>query len=88
MSLGECASFLSLPWDDPLHGRRLEDDLRIRNIALFQGSKKYPDLEVLIEKPHDAHVCEYCQGTGVSPFAEKLSTDAIVCYCGGLGWIP
>ena len=81
---GEIRSFL---WDDTLHGK-VEYDPRIRNLALFQGSKKYPDLEGLIEKPDDACVCSYCQGTGVAPFSEQLNADTIVCYCGGLGWIP
>ena len=81
---GEIRSFL---WDDTLHGQ-VEYDPRIRNVALFQGSKKYPELEVLIEKPNDANVCEYCKGTGIAPFAEELNTDALVCYCGGLGWVP
>ena len=81
---GEIRSFL---WDDTLHGQ-VEYDPRIRNLALFQGSKKYPELEVLIEKPNDAHVCQFCQGTGIPPDAEKLNTAGIVCYCGGLGWVP
>jgi len=81
---GEIRSFL---WDDTLHGQ-VEYDPRIRNLALFQGSKKYPELEVLIEKPDDARVCPHCRGTGTDPYAEKLNTDAIVCYCGGLGWVP
>ncbi|HEY0730448.1 MAG TPA: hypothetical protein VGD38_20355 [Pyrinomonadaceae bacterium] len=80
----EIRSFL---WDNTLHGQ-IEHDPRIRNVALFQGSKKYPELELLIEKPNDARVCEYCEGTGVDPYAKKLETDAIVCYCGGLGWLP
>ncbi|SRR6266545_2540444 len=81
---GEIRSFL---WDDTLHGQ-VEYDPRIRNIALFQGSKKYPELQGLIEKPEDARTCSFCGGTGIAPIAEKLNTDAIVCYCGGLGWIP
>lgn len=81
---GEIRSFL---WDDTRHGQ-VEYDPRIRNVALFQGSKKYPELALLIEKPNDARLCEYCEGTGVNPYAEKLNTDAIVCYCGGLGWVP
>lgn len=81
---GEIRSFL---WDDTLHGQ-VEYDPRIRNVALFQGSKKYPDLKVLIEKPDDAQICPHCQGTGIAPDGEKLNTDALVCYCGGLGWIP
>lgn len=81
---GEIRSFL---WDDTLHGQ-VEYDPRIRNVALFQGSKKYPELELLIQKPDDARVCDSCEGTGVEPLAKKLNTDAIVCYCGGLGWLP
>jgi len=46
------------------------------------------ELEGLIEKLADARVCPYCRGTGIDTYAEKLKTDAIVCYCGGLGWIP
>lgn len=81
---GEIRSFL---WDDTLHGH-IEHDPRIRNLALFQGSKKYPELEVLIEKPEDARVCEFCHGSGVAPYAEQLHEKAIICYCGGLGWVP
>ena len=81
---GEIRSFL---WDDTLHGQ-IEFDPRIKNVALFQGSKKYPELEVLIEKPPDAQVCSYCQGSGIAPFAEELGKESIVCYCGGLGWVP
>jgi hypothetical protein len=81
---GEIRSFL---WNDTWHGQ-VEYDPRIRNLALFQGSKEYPELKILIEKPSDAHVCSYCSGTGIPPMAEQLRTDAIVCYCGGLGWIP
>lgn len=81
---GDVISFL---WDDTLHGQ-IEFDPRIRNIALFQGSKKYPELAVLIEKPEDFRVCPHCGGSGKDPYAEKLNVDNIVCYCGGLGWIP
>jgi hypothetical protein len=78
---------ISFPWDDNSQGQ-IELDQRIRNLALFQGSKKYGELESLIEKPENARVCPHCGGTGIDPYAEKLNTDAIVCYCGGLGWIP
>ena len=81
---GDVISFLG---DDPLHGQ-IEFDPRLRNTALFQGSKKYPELISLIEKPDDAQVCPYCGGTGIDSFEEKLKTNAIICYCGGLGWIP
>jgi hypothetical protein len=81
---GEIRSFL---WDDTLHGK-LEFDPRIRNLALFQGSKKYPELASLIVKPEDARVCPHCEGTGRDPYAGKLNRDSIACYCGGLGWLP
>jgi hypothetical protein len=64
---------------------RLEEDPRIRNIALFQGSKKYPALEILVPaRPPEAIECTHCRGTGKipGPLANK-----IVCYCGGLGWL-
>ena len=38
---GEIVSFAWDGWDDP----RVESDLRLRNNALFGGSKKYPVLE-------------------------------------------
>jgi hypothetical protein len=81
---GEIRSFL---WDDTLHGQ-IEFDPRIQNLALFHGSKKYPELAGLIEKPPDAQVCPYCQGSGIAPFPEELGREGIVCYCGGLGWVP
>ena len=81
---GEIRSFL---WDDTSHGQ-VEYEPRIRNLALFQGSKKYPELGVLIEKGNDANVCQFCQGSGIPPGAGKLNTAGIVCYCGGLGWVP
>lgn len=82
---GEIVSFL---WDEP-DEVRIEDDVRVRNLALFRGSKKCPELELLIVKPAGASVCPHCDGTGREPVAVKLDLeDAIVCYCGGLGWLP
>jgi hypothetical protein len=82
---GEVISFL---WDD-YKTIRPENDSRIRNIALFQGSKKYDELLALIpEKPADAVQCSSCVGTGVEPFSAKNGIDNLVCYCGGLGWVP
>jgi len=81
---GEIRSFL---WDDTLHGQ-VEYDPRIRNLALFQGSKKYPELEHLIEKPNDAQVCSFCEGTGIVRLGGNSDSTGIVCYCGGLGWVP
>jgi hypothetical protein len=56
---------------------------------LFQGSRKYPELAVLIPaRPHDAPDCHFCKGTGREPMSEQLKLENIVCYCGGLGWLP
>jgi hypothetical protein len=64
---------------------RIEEDPRIRNMALFQGSKKYPNLHVLVPiRPPDATECPHCNGKGELPESMKN----IVCYCGGLGWLP
>jgi hypothetical protein len=78
---------VAFPWDKS-EEPRVESDLRLRNNALFGGSKKYPELAALIEKPDDARLCPHCGGSGKDPYAEKLNVDNIVCYCGGLGWIP
>lgn len=79
---------ISAIWDDTESWRE-ETDPRICNIAVFQGSKKYPELcELVPERPEDAITCSYCNGSGVEPMAIQLNTDNIVCYCGGLGWIP
>lgn len=89
---GMCAinsdgDILTFIWDDT-ERPQLESDPRIRNIALFQGSKKYPELTGLIVKPDDARVCSSCGGSGIEPYSAKLNIDNIVCYCGGLGWLP
>lgn len=81
---GEIVSFAWDEWENP----RVESDLRVRNNALFAGSKKYSELESLIERPKAARMCPHCGGSGKDVYSEKLNSDAIICYCGGLGWIP
>ena len=79
---------LSFLWDDTEHPR-LESDPRIRNVALFQGSKAISRAERPVPtKPGDARTCPSCGGSGIDSAAAKLNVDNIVCYCGGLGWIP
>jgi hypothetical protein len=75
-------------WDEP-HKLILETDPRIRNLVLFQAAKKFPALKPLIPpRPATAHDCDSCKGAGVaSGFPPELAKD-IVCFCGGLGWIP
>ena len=65
------------------------EDRRIFNSILYQGSKIYPELMPLVPvRPNDAITCPSCHGTGViSGLPDKLK-DKVVCFCGGLGWIP
>ena len=79
---------VSFSWDDH-DNRRIETDRRLVNTILFSGIKKYPELIELMptRNEHDIE-CEYCGGTGIAQFAKKLNQPAIVCYCGGLGWVP
>lgn len=79
---------VSASWDD-VECLRVENDQRIRNIALFQGSKKYPELSELIDaNPHTNHLCPHCKGTGIAPIPTGVRGENFVCYCGGLGWVP
>ena len=79
---GEIISFL---WDS-YQDIRPETDSRIRNVVLFQGSKKYPEL--IPQQPPDAKICWHCGGTGIEPLSAKHGIKNINCYCGGLGWLP
>ena len=84
---GEIVSFV---WDEP-YSLKPENDPRIRNLVLFQGARKYPELDELVPKrPPEAEDCSHCGGTGIEPMNEKLGFDEemIICYCGGLGWLP
>jgi hypothetical protein len=82
---GEIVSFA---WDAP-HGLKIEDDLRMRNAALYQGSSKYPELAVLVPaRPPTARDCPHCGGSGAPLLALPAGAENIVCFCGGLGWIP
>lgn len=84
---GDIFSFI---WDAP-YDLRPENDTRICNLVLFQGAKKYPELADLVpSRPADAVNCHYCNGTGIDRYVAEhaLNSDVIVCYCGGLGWLP
>jgi hypothetical protein len=83
-------------YDEP-HELKIEDDTRIRNMALFQGSKKYPELkEYVPERLSNAVDCPHCKGTGIPAEIREYAKesgkehllDTLVCYCGGLGWLP
>lgn len=88
LAINAGGDILSFPWDDTSHPT-VERDPRVRNVALFQGGVKYPELKALLPtKPDDAHLCPHCGGTGIAPLAAEANVSNIVCYCGGLGWIP
>lgn len=64
-----------------------EIEERIRRMAIFRGTKKYPELGPLIpERPVDAPDCPHCEGHGQIDFP-GVEADTIICYCGGLGWL-
>jgi hypothetical protein len=79
---------LSYSWDDTLQPEVVHDS-RVRNVALLQGSVRHPELKDLLSpKPSDAQTCSYCGGTGIAPYAVNTTERNILCYCGGLGWVP
>jgi hypothetical protein len=54
------------------------------NLALINGSRRYPRLVRLIPRPpSEANVCAQCHGTG----RVAVSDDPLVCACGGAGWV-
>jgi hypothetical protein len=64
---------------------------RLRNLGLFQGTKLHSDLLFLLpSKPPESIVCPDCRGTGKVRFPEhwKHLADAVICSCGGIGWVP
>lgn len=75
-----------------LHGSndaqlQIEDDQRLVNLALYQGSITYPEIKALVpSRPAQAKDCPYCAEKGIDP--NSLEDQNIICYCGGMGWVP
>ena len=66
---------------------RTEEDVRMKNVALFQGSLTYPEIQSLVPaRPADADDCPFCAAKGFP--SEALENQTMICYCGGLGWVP
>lgn len=83
-SNGDVLVFL---YDDGVMVSKLETDTRIRRVALAQGAKRYAWLAELIPpRPSDAVDCSVCGGTGQIQVPGILP-GALVCCCGGLGWL-
>ena len=78
-----------LDWDN-LNDQKVETNKRIVNAILFQGIKKYPELKELMPIRSENDIdCPSCKGTGILPLAKELNlVENIICWCGGLGWIP
>ena len=75
-------------WDGPAGAVPLEDP-RLINIALHQGRIKHPHLASLVpSRPVSARDCSHCGGTGRLPFTTTPGFENVICYCGGLGWLP
>jgi hypothetical protein len=68
-------------------GLVVEIDARHQRIVLFQGAKKYRELEPLLPKrPDTAQDCPSCLGTG-NINMPGIAPETIICYCGGCGWL-
>jgi hypothetical protein len=75
-------------WDEAGDAVQL-DDHRLINAALFQGSLKYPQLACLIPaRPVGVRDCSHCGGTGKLSVAMQRGLENLICYCGGVGWLP
>jgi hypothetical protein len=79
---------ISFAWEEE-EDFRVEKDQRIQNTSLYQGSKKYPELTELIPlRSSEDKECPHCKGTGTLAINAELRVENILCYCGGLGWLP
>jgi hypothetical protein len=75
-------------WDGP-GGAEPIDDPRLINVALYQGSLKYPQLLALVpSRPIGARDCSHCEGRGRPAIFTKAGFENLICYCGGVGWLP
>ena len=75
--------------DDPLLPAHIETDPLQRNLALVQATKRYGELKDLFpERPVDAQSCSECDGTGIHPITAHAGLEALICRCGGTGWMP
>lgn len=74
---------------DNLDNPAIENDERIRNTVLFRGSMQYPELVDFVPTKTDSDiVCPHCNGTGIFNDLPTTLQESVICYCGGLGWIP
>ena len=82
--------FFSFSYEKPYEIKTDYNQREINGI-LFRGSKKYPELhEIMPLRTTNSIECSSCNGTGIDPMNEKIgfTEERIVCFCGGLGWLP
>lgn len=78
---------LEATWDEP-DMVRLVLRLRDQDIALASGAQRYAFLAVVLpQRSLGAKNCAICGGSGEHPLVTN-DRLAVVCACGGLGWIP
>ena len=91
MALRPDGEAVCIPYENEPGDVEVINDEVQRNLGLFRATKLHPDLRFLIpSRPADARDCPLCRGTGKAAFQpgyEHLA-DSILCYCGGLGWLP
>jgi hypothetical protein len=88
LGLRRSGAVASFRWDEP-YVLRPEWDARIRNMAYHQASLKYPALALLVpRRPANAVPCLHCGASGRCSGLPARLADGVVCYCGGLGWLP
>ena len=87
-AINATGTILAFSFDDLDHPTPVVES-RLVNTILKQGSRTFPELDGLLpRRPDNSKDCSYCLGTGVAPAARLLNEPNIVCFCGGLGWIP
>jgi len=64
-------------------------DPRLRVITFYEASRRYPALAHLrpLRRSED-RICPGCQGTGQVPDIAPELRNQVICWCGGLGWVP
>jgi hypothetical protein len=74
---------------DPPHAVARVEDLVHRNTILHHVARSNPSLGDLDPvRPAGAADCPACGGTGVAQVDGVPADERVVCFCGGLGWLP
>jgi hypothetical protein len=91
MALTQGGQVVWVPYDEEPGEIETVRDERLRNIGLFRGTELHPELHFLLPvKPSDAIECHHCRGMGPLAFPQghEHISEVVICYCGGIGWLP